>query len=101
MPDVRLEDRDHKLARIVHAEENVIAWAAREGIRLGGASLYVWPFCPCSRCAKLIAATGFSEVVIPDAPPPERWRGDFEAAVVLLGEAGIRVRMMEGEADHG
>lgn len=34
--DPRLCDRESKYPRIVHAEQNVVAWAAREGVALAG-----------------------------------------------------------------
>ena len=43
----------------IHAEASAIADAARHGIMLEGASIYVTTF-PCPTCAKLIAAAGLS-----------------------------------------
>lgn len=46
------------LSTAAHAEAGVIAGAARDGIALGGADLYVTTF-PCPACARLIADAGF------------------------------------------
>ena len=46
------------LSTAIHAEAAVVAQAARDGIRLAGADLYVSTF-PCPACARLIAETGF------------------------------------------
>ena len=46
------------LSTATHAEASVIARAAREGIPLAGADLYVTTF-PCPACARLIAESGF------------------------------------------
>jgi len=46
------------LSTAAHAEASVIASAARDGIRLDGADLYVTTF-PCPACARLIAEAGF------------------------------------------
>jgi dCMP deaminase len=46
------------LSTAIHAEAAVVAHAAREGISLAGADLYVSTF-PCPACARLIAETGF------------------------------------------
>lgn len=43
----------------IHAEAHAIALAARAGIALSGASMYVTTF-PCPNCAKLIATAGIS-----------------------------------------
>ena len=47
---------------VVHAEQNAIAFAAKEGIKLKGTILYTTTS-PCPVCAKLIASTGISRVV--------------------------------------
>lgn len=46
------------LSTAIHAEAAVVAQAAREGISLAGADLYVSTF-PCPACARLIAEAGF------------------------------------------
>jgi dCMP deaminase len=46
------------LSTAIHAEAAVVAQAARHGISLAGADLYVSTF-PCPACARLIAETGF------------------------------------------
>ena len=45
----------------LHAEAGIIAEAARKGISLEGASLYLTTF-PCSNCATQIAETGIKEI---------------------------------------
>jgi deoxycytidylate deaminase len=46
------------LSTALHAEAGLIARAARDGVSLAGADLYVSTF-PCPACARLIAETGF------------------------------------------
>jgi len=46
------------LSTAIHAEASVVAKAARNGIPLEGADLYVTTF-PCPACARLIAESGF------------------------------------------
>jgi len=48
-----------ELSTAIHAEADVVAWAAREGVSLAGADLYVSTF-PCPGCARLVAAAGFA-----------------------------------------
>lgn len=50
----------------VHAEQNVVAFCARQGIRLDGATIYLTTQ-PCLDCVKLMAVAGVVEVVY-DAP---------------------------------
>ena len=46
----------------VHAEQNMIAFSAKEGISLKGTTLYI-TYCPCLNCANLIISAGISRVV--------------------------------------
>jgi dCMP deaminase len=46
------------LSTAIHAEASVVAGAARQGLSLSGADLYVTTF-PCPACARLIAESGF------------------------------------------
>jgi len=45
----------------IHAEQKIIAEAARDGIQLKGASLYLTHF-PCPVCSKLIASAGVKDL---------------------------------------
>lgn len=46
----------------IHAEMNAIIWAAREGIRIDGATIYV-TLEPCSDCSKNLIASGIKRIV--------------------------------------
>ena len=88
--DVALEDRDFKYNRVVHAELNALLFARGPVV---GATLYVWPMPPCSRCAGPIIQAGIARVVSP--PVGERWeescrigREMFAQADVVVSEAG-------------
>lgn len=48
--------------RVVHAEQNVVSMAARKGISLEGATLYVTHF-PCDTCLKILINAGIKEIV--------------------------------------
>ena len=50
-----------ELSTSIHAEAGVIVQAAREGVSLEGASIYVTTF-PCPPCAKLIAYSGVKKL---------------------------------------
>lgn len=47
---------------LLHAEQNIISWAARKGISTENATLYI-THNPCKECSKLIAQAGISRVV--------------------------------------
>lgn len=46
----------------IHAEMNAIIWAAREGISIEGATIYV-TLEPCSECSKNVIASGIRRIV--------------------------------------
>lgn len=46
----------------IHAEMNAIIWAAREGISIKGATIYV-TLEPCSECSKNLIASGIERIV--------------------------------------
>ncbi len=82
---VRLE-----LTTAVHAESQLIAWAARDGLATKGSIMYVTDF-PCPPCAKLIAAAGI-----------ERLYFNAGYAVLdgeqVLAAAGVEVLQLSHEA---
>ena len=51
---------DHEVAT-VHAEQNTISDSAKRGVNVNGATAYVTHY-PCIHCAKLLAASGISEI---------------------------------------
>ncbi len=54
--------------RAVHAEQNVVAMAARKGISLEGAKIYVTNF-PCDICLKILINAGIKEIIYGDMYP--------------------------------
>lgn len=50
-----------ELSKFIHAEAGIIAEAAKKGIALEGAEIYITTF-PCPVCAKLIASSGIKKV---------------------------------------
>jgi dCMP deaminase len=92
-----LNDRESKIPRTVHAEQNIVAFAAKKGAPLEGASIYVYPWHPCPECAKLLIQAGFTEVIHAKTEVPERWSGAFAIANAMFAEAGIAVKEIELE----
>jgi dCMP deaminase len=90
----RLADRNEKLLRTVHAEANIIAQAARNGVSLDRATVYVWPFLPCSTCCTLLIQSGIKRVVVPDMPIPDRWLESFDMSQKMFKEAGVELTLM-------
>lgn len=62
-----LIENDH-CERVIHAETNAIAQAARFGIPINGATIYYWdslgrPSESCHKCSQLMKAAGISRIV--------------------------------------
>jgi dCMP deaminase len=78
------EGLDHCPA--THAEANCIANAARLGVSVRGASLYMSTQCPCKECMGLIVNAGLSEVIVTDLRPYHRLSLD----IAQYGKVRIR-----------
>ena len=83
-----LEDREAKLARMIHAEMNAILQAGRDA---DGAVLYVYGFAaaPCTRCTAHIIQAGVCYIVVAGSEVPERWKADFAESKKMLDEADL------------
>ncbi len=79
--------RDGHEQATVHAEQNAIADAARRGVNLDGATIYVTHF-PCINCAKILSAAGIREIIY-----HYDYRND-ELVPGLLAESGIALRQL-------
>jgi len=77
----------YELCRSVHAEANAIVQAAKHGISINGATIYITGI-PCLMCARLIINAGIKEVVTAFDEDQQ----DFLASLELLDEAKIPVR---------
>ena len=73
----------------VHAEQNAICQAAKMGISLEGATIYV-THQPCTICTRMIINAGIKKVVYKHGYPDE-------FSLVLLKEAGVELIKYEGE----
>lgn len=79
----------HEICRGLHAEQNAIIQAAKSGTNLDGATVYCTTQ-PCVVCAKMLINTGITEIIYTNPYPDE-------LAMEMLEEAGIKLRVMEGE----
>lgn len=99
----RYRDRDVKLKLTSHAEANVVAQAARKGIKLFGSNLILTARFPCSECSKLIVQAGIRQVFAPNMREVEvndYWLRDHRWAVLILREGGVNV-VRYCEEDYG
>ena len=76
---------DGHCVRTIHAEANAIVQAARNGVRIEGASIYVTAS-PCWGCFKMIANAGLARVVFAEFYRDERiFHVANELAIELVG----------------
>jgi dCMP deaminase len=93
--------RPEKYKWFVHAEANAVYNAARSGVSVEGGVLYC-QWLPCPTCAMAIIQAGISSIVVASFDVPERWRGDMNVSVTMLGEAGVGIRLVDGDIqDYG
>lgn len=77
----------HELCRATHAEQNVICQAARSGVSLEDAGIYIHGGTPCLICAKMLINVDISFVVT-DADYPD------SQAMSMLKQADLFVEVM-------
>ena len=84
-----LNDRTIKLKMTIHAEENAILSAVRNGSTLDGACLAVTRH-PCSTCAAKLSQAGIRQVYyLADADFEERWADDVALARAMFNQLGV------------
>lgn len=84
-------ERPAKYIWTAHAEENLVAHAARK--QLEGSTVYVTHLC-CNACARMLINAGVAKVVVGGgltSMPVEQ----FQAAVTMFNEAGVQLENSE------
>lgn len=81
-------NRDVKYLRVVHAEINALLFAKED---LTDATMYVYPFPPCSQCAAAIIQAGIKRVVThqPTTEQLSRWSESFVEGSQMFIEADV------------
>ena len=74
-----------EICRGLHAEQNAIIQAARYGIDISGAKIYINTQ-PCVTCAKMLINAGITEIIYENPYPDELSLG-------MLDEAGVPYRV--------
>ena len=74
-----------EICRGLHAEQNAIIQAAKYGINIAGAKIYITTQ-PCITCAKMLINAGITEIIYANPYPDELSLG-------MLDEAGISYRV--------
>ena len=88
--------RPIKYEFVVHAEENALLNAGRNGTRLDGGILYA-TMAPCTRCAGSIIQSGIREIIYLD-PDLDRqipgWRDSLGISFQMFDEAGVKYKSL-------
>lgn len=84
-----------EICRAQHAEANVCNFAARYGVALDGATMYVTNQ-PCTTCVKAMATSGICRVVF-DSPYPDQLACEIakEAGMELISMADLQKRQTQ------
>jgi dCMP deaminase len=93
-------ERPKKYFYVLHAEENAIVNAARNGQRTLNSDMYVNWF-PCSRCAGEIVNAGIKRIFCdkePDWTVDDTWISDQLIALEKLNEGGVEIVYMNYNA---
>ena len=90
-------DREAKLLRTIHAEENALLFARRD---VTGMSVYVTRP-PCARCAAKLVQAGIVRVVYELHPVDfvERWGNDVREAQRMFDESGVKISVLGVNVD--
>jgi dCMP deaminase len=93
----RLNNKDEKYPRIVHAEMNALMNALYSGVSLKDATLYVYGLPVCPSCSKCVIQAGVKRVVIPtDKTDKGNWQEVWEQqSLPMFKESGVQVTVLE------
>lgn len=85
------EDKDSKYPRIVHAESNLVAQAARTGVSIRDCTVIVTELYPCPTCTGILIQAGIKRVLFPDHKMPERWATPWVISKEMFNQSGIEL----------
>jgi dCMP deaminase len=86
----RLDNKEEKYPRVIHAEMNAILAALYNGVSVKGATLYVWDLPVCADCTKSVIQAGIRRIVMtyPEYAP-EKWQKQWnELSKPMIEEVG-------------
>ncbi len=88
-------ERPTKYLFASHAEQNVLAFAARAGIQTEGCTLYV-THPPCAACSRTIIQAGIKCVAVGRGllSAAGGWEADILASREMFAEAGVKVKTL-------
>ena len=89
-------ERPMKYSYTVHAEPNSLLNAAMHGIALKGATMYIYGYPPCDRCAAAMRQAGIVRVVVRQVKPlAENWKESCDIGKKVLAESGVVMQILD------
>jgi dCMP deaminase len=97
--EAMLADREFKNKCTVHAEMNLLANAARNGVATMGKTMYCTHH-PCAKCAGAIINSGINTVYVDSACMSgsdffERWKEELALAKQMFKDANVKLKFYE------
>ena len=93
--DERLSNRELKYKYIVHAEQNMIYNACRQGKSLLGTDVYVYGLPVCSECAKGLIQAGVRSVTcLVEQEIAEPWLSSWKRTCEMFDEVGLKYELI-------
>lgn len=77
------KDRNRKLMRVLHAEENAVLFAERKAYT----SYVTHP--PCAHCTAVLIQFGIKRIIYKDIEMNESWKSSIEEAKIMCAEADV------------
>jgi dCMP deaminase len=92
----RLNNKDEKYPRIIHAEMNALMNALYAGVSLKDSTLYVHGLPLCPSCTKCVIQAGVKRVVIPSGKTDKgNWQEVWEQqSLPMFTESGVQVTIL-------
>jgi dCMP deaminase len=92
----RLNNKEEKYSRIIHAEMNALMNALYSGVSLKDSTLYVYGLPVCSSCAKCVIQAGVKRVVIPTIKTNKaNWQAVWEQeSAPMFAESGVQITIL-------
>lgn len=98
--DIRHE-RPQKYSWFEHSERNCIYNAARHGVKVGGAKLYISGHgTPCADCARAIIQSGIVEIITLYGKFDGKgalWEENMKISLEMLKEAGVKITWLDDD----
>ena len=83
-------ERPNKYVYTAHAEQNLVALAARHGIKLNNTTVFV-NLQPCATCVNLLIQAGVKTIYYKKDNGTGEWRKDIDKSIMSCIEAGIEI----------